>query len=297
MDLRHFRAFVAVAEELHFARAAEKLGSTQPAVSQHVKAIEQEMGVSLLWRTKRSVKLTEAGSLFLEEARIVLQQADHAVRIGRRAGRGELGKLHIGYVASAAYTGLLPDIVRSFRKTHPEVQLSLHDMEMRLQIVEIENAKLDIGFIRPPVPLPSSMVCDTLFLEPVTVALPQDHRLVALDNIPAASLGDEAFILPNHEPGVSFYEHTVMVGRHGGFQPRIVQRGRDFLTILSMVSMGLGIAIVPTSMRRVHLPGIIFRDLADLDHRAQLSLTYSRNNRSPTVLSFVRIANEIVCNL
>lgn len=289
MELRHLRYFVVLAEELHFARAAERLRIAQPGLTQQIQALERELGVRLFHRTKRSVELSDAGVLLLEEARLTLAQAERAELVARRAGRGELGRVEIGYVGSAAYSGVLSATVFAFRQAYPEVDLRLREMDMERQLTELGEGRLDIGFIRPPVrDCPPGVIIATIFTEPVIVALRRDHPLAAREAVAIAALADEPFITTHLQAGVGFYEHTMAVCRQGGFTPRVAQKARQFATIISLVGAGLGVAIVPDSLRRVQLADVVYRPLADASELAELAIAFRRDEPSPAVKAFLQ---------
>jgi DNA-binding transcriptional LysR family regulator len=287
IELRHLRYFVAVAQELHFGRAAELLHIAQPALSQQIQSLERLLDTRLLQRTRRSVSLTDAGRLFLEEARLTLRQAERATTVGRRAGRGELGKVEIGYVASAIFTGLLSTVVLAFQQSHPAVELSFIEMDGVRQITELAEGRLDIAFVRRPIPRPRGIDTVTLLTEPVVVALRADHPLASLKRIPEAALIEETFIIPRINPGISFHEHTMAIGRLGGFVPHIMYHGRDLMSIASVVELGLGIAIVPASLGCVHLPNVVFRPLSSGKERANLSAAFRQPESAPAAQAFI----------
>lgn len=254
LELRHLRYFLATAEELNYGRAAERLRIAQPGLSQQIKNLEEIVGTQLFDRTRRSVKLTLAGELFAEEARKALQQTETALLVTRRAGRGELGRIAIGYVGSAAYTGALTTMIGEFRKAYPEVELDISEMEMSQQLEHLDHGKLDIGFIRPPVPLPLGIVSTPVLFEEIMLALPENHLLAEQERVSLSALNGNIFITPRHPAGVSFHAHTTSACRAAGFFPRLGPQGRDFVTIASMVAVGLGVALVPQSLRSIRFP-------------------------------------------
>ena len=288
IELRHMRYFLAVAEELNFGRAAERLGIAQPNLSQQIKSLEEIVGARLFDRTQRSVRLTGAGRHFVEEAQLTLAHADMALVSARRAGRGEIGLLGIGYVGSATYTGVLVSILGAFRKNSPDVEIELTEMEMELQLQAIADGKLDIGFIRPPTGLPLGIGSSLLLREELVLALPTAHPHAAQEHVALADLCDEVFITPKHPPNVSFHKHTTDACLAAGFEPRLGPQAAHFVTIVSMVAVGLGVALVPRSCRCLDLPGVCYRPLArDLIH-ADLSVAFRRSEPSQAAKSFLR---------
>jgi DNA-binding transcriptional LysR family regulator len=288
VELRHLRYFVAVAEDLSFRGAADRLHIAQPALTHQIQALERILGVRLLNRTKRSVELTEAGSLFLEEARMTLRQAERARLVGERAGRGELGSIEIGYVSSTPAAGILSSNVFSFRRAYPAVDLHLTEMDTDPQLEALAEGRLDVGFIRPPVPqYPLGVVAVTILNEPIIVVLRKDHPLATQTAISVATLANEPFITTHLKEGIGFYEHMMSVCRQGGFTPRIAQRARQFATIVSLVGAGLGVALVPGSMRSVQPPDVTYRPLADAREHSELAVAFRRVERAPAAKAFI----------
>jgi DNA-binding transcriptional LysR family regulator len=288
IELRHMRYFQAVAEELNFGRAAEKLGIAQPNLSQQIKALEEIIGTPLFDRTQRSVRLTTAGEYFLIEARETLTHAQTAVVMAQRAGRGDEGKLEIGYVGSATYTGALINVVGAFRETSPKVDITLRELAMQDQLRQINGLTLDVGFIRPPVELPLGIGTSLILQESLVLAISDRHPMAAGDEIDLALLKDEPFVIPRHQAGESFHKHTIDACASAGFQPRIGQQGAEFVTIISMVAIGLGVALVPQSCKCLSLPGVRFKRILQSEVLADLSLAYRKSESSTVVRNFVR---------
>lgn len=288
LELRHLRYFLAVAEELNFGRAAAKLGIAQPNLSQQIKALEDIVGASLFDRTQRSVQLTAAGAYFRHEASETLEHARAALTLARRAGRGEIGKIAVGYVGSATYTGALVSIMGAFRKDNPAVDISLFEMEMHDQLKQIASGTLDVGFIRPPVELPLGIGTQLILQEEVGLAISDRHPLAQNERVALIDLRAETFITPRHPANVSFNKHTMDACVAAGFSPRLGQQGADFVTIISMVAIGLGVALVPQSCKCLDLPGVCYKRLAGPTVLADLSLAFRRSEPSPVARSFAR---------
>lgn len=297
LELRHMRYFLAVAEELNFGQAAEKLGIAQPNLSQQIKALEQIIGTSLFDRTKRSVQLTAAGEYFLEDARETLALAGTALTKAQRAGRGEIGQIAVGYVGSATYTGTLIAIMEAFREEYPSVEIDIFEMEMKEQLKSIEAGTLDIGFIRPPIDLPLGVGTSLILQEDIVLALPDRHPLAEVDTITLGDLSDERFITPRHGVNVSFHKHTTEACLAAGFTPRLGQQGSDFVTIISMVAIGFGVALVPQSCQCLHLPGVRYKRLAGQQVQADLSLAFRHSEASPIVRAFRQIGAQYRASL
>jgi DNA-binding transcriptional LysR family regulator len=289
MELRHLRYFVAVAEELHFTRAAERLRISPPALTEQIQGLERELGVQLLIRNQRTVALTDAGSRFLEEAKATLRQAERAELVVRRAGRGEVGEIEIGYVSSASCTGLLAQAITQYRVTHAMVSINIHKIETSRQLDQLTEGRLDVGFLRPPARYPVGIRSVIISQQIVLIVLPKDHPLAsATGPIQASMLAGEPFIAPDFEREIGIYQHTAELGHRGGFAPRMVARAPDFFTIVTMVSAGFGIAAVPQSCACIQIPGIVYRPVAAKMRPAELAAAFRRDERAPAVKAFVQ---------
>ncbi|MGF6178837.1 LysR family transcriptional regulator [Ensifer sp. 4252] len=297
-ELRHLRYFVALAEEQNFERAAARLGIAQPGLSQQMLKLEAITGASLLDRSRRSVRLTLAGQIFLEEAYKILTQCEAASAAVTRAARGESGRISVGYVASAAYTGVLIETLARFRESHPGVELNLIEIEMRLQLQKIAEGTLDFGFIRPPAAIPNGIVTTLMLQERFVVALPHSHRLADLPTVDLALLRDEVFITPRQPADVGFHRNTLVACQEAGFKPNIDSRGRDFTTIASMVAVGLGVALVPQSLECVRLPNIVYVPVSGCSIRSELAAAYRKVEPSPATRTFIahcRRLSTVLC--
>ncbi|WP_373356583.1 LysR substrate-binding domain-containing protein [Pseudoroseicyclus sp. CXY001] len=282
------RYFLAVAEQLNFGRAAEQLGIAQPNLSQQIKALEEIVGAQLFNRTQRHVKLTAAGELFSQEARAALDHAGAALAKAQRAGRGELGRIAVGYVGSASYTGALIDILSAFRESYPDVEIDLHELEMQEQLPRIAAGTLDIGFIRPPVEMPLGVGASLILREELVLALPERHPRAEGETVALADLRGESFLTPHHGAGVSFTQYTRQACEAAGFSPTFGRQAADFVTILSLVGIGFGVALVPASCQVLRLPGVRYLQLAGAEVRASLSLASRRSEPSPLVHAFLQ---------
>jgi DNA-binding transcriptional LysR family regulator len=294
MELRHLRYFVAVAEELHFTRAAERLRISPPALTEQIQGLERDLGVLLLARNQRTVSLTDAGTRFLDEAKKTLRQAERAALVAQRAGRGEVGEIEIGYVSSASCTGLLPQAITQYRATHPMVSINIHKIETSRQLGQLTEGRLDVGFLRPPARYPVGISAVIIARQALLIVLPDDHPLAsATKPIKASMLAGEGFIAPKFEMEVGIYQHTAEFGRRGGFAPRIVARAPDFFTIVTMVAARLGIAAVPQSCACIQIPGIVYQPVATQTRPAELAAAFRRDERAPAVKSFIQHLRRI----
>jgi DNA-binding transcriptional LysR family regulator len=290
MELRHLRYFVAVAEELHFARAAQRLHMAQPPLSRQIRQLEAELKVRLFHRADRKVQLTQAGTLFLAQARETLSQAERATVVAQRAARGELGLLNIATPSSMPFTGILPAMLRAYRQAFPNVQLVLQELGIARQLSSLVSGELDIGFIRlPATHFPAGIAAHAVLKERILVALHEGHPLAACAKIELASLADESFIMYPYDLGGGLYDITMTMCRKAGFAPRIAQEAKTVPMAVSLAAAGLGVALVPECVRQVHTPGAVYRELNDPAATTEIVIAYRKDDRSQMVRSFVRI--------
>ena len=283
MELRHLRYFVAVAEELHFARAAERLGIAPPTLTIQIQEIERTLAAKLLTRTKRSVALTSAGEVFLAEARNVLEQFVKAESVGRRAGRGEIGRIEVGYVGSSAYAGVLQKQTSLFRRSWPGVDINARELPMEDLPHLIDEGHVDIGFVRLPMMLPRTLRMHILLRDQFCVAYPADHPLAAATApVRPRALATAVFVTPEQEAG------TMEVARRGKFAPNIISAPGSLLAVLTQVSLGAGISIVPSVLTTiVHMPNVVFRPLAGDPIPSEVAAIFRANEASPTVKKLI----------
>lgn len=291
MELRHFRYFVAVAEELHFGRAAARLNVAQPALSQQIKQLERELGALLLARTKRRVALTEPGRLFLTEARRTLAQAALSVEVARGAEAGQIGRLRIGYVDAALWSPL-PEVIRAFRERFPRVALTMLERPPSEQPADIRRGIIDLA-IGPP-PMGDSPVEVTPFTEELgMIAVPSAHPLASREAIAIGDLADAPWVLvPSRIPS-RLRDLTFRTAAAAGFTPRVGQEARDLDTLIALVSAGLGVTLVPASASRFPRPGVVFRPLAGKSLSFRLVALRRRGLAPPAVRSFLEVLGEI----
>lgn len=275
--------FVTLAEQLHFARAAEILDLAPSALTMQLQTLERSLGVRLVNRTKRSVALTAAGSQFLIEARATLAQAERAKTAARRAGRGELGTIKIAYVFSAACAGVVQRLLGTYHKKFPDMTVALSELESPEQIRLLLSGTLDACVVRSVTGDPDAVESLPLLAEPIVIAMPREHPRAAQSVIRARELAREAFIAPQFSQQVGFAGHLLSIGNQAGFVPEVSIQTRDFLTTLALVGAGLGIAAVPQSLQNLHLPQVVYRELADVTEISRLSLVFRRGERSAAV--------------
>ena len=290
MELRHLRSFLAVAEELHFRRAAARLHISQPPLSQQIRRLEDELGARLFRRTKRRVELTPAGQAFLTEARQTLAQADRAVRAAQRAERGELGELVVGYVTSASYEPL-PDVIRGFRKHFPDVDLRLQNLRSVQQREALVDKRIDVGFVRPEVADPC-LGYEAIWRESVVVALPGNHPLARRSILDALHLAGELFVVVAPDDASAFYDQVVAFCRRAGFIPRVAGRVPDVQAAIALVAAGLGIGFVPAAVQGFKRKGVVYRPLRPHTFTMEMGLAWRRDDDSVLVQQFRRVARE-----
>ncbi len=258
IDLRSLRAFIAVAEEEHITRAAERLGMEQPPLSRLIRKMEAELGVLLLRRLPRGVRPTDAGRALLEEARAVLARAEGMNAAIQRAARGEHGRLAVGFTSSAALHPFVPGALRAFRESLPGVAVLLEEAGTMELLEGLLHGRLDAAFVRSTVGRTPGLVVDPVLEEPMLAVLPTGHRLVAdlPGSLPLAALAGETFILYRRPAGPGLHDTIIAACRAAGFTPVVSQEAPRLPSTLSLVAAGMGISIVPASMRRLGLAGI-----------------------------------------
>lgn len=290
MELRHLRYFIAVAEEGHITRAAERLGMQQPPLSQQIKAIERELDVQLFRRKARGVELTDAGRALLDHARATLAHLDRALETTRRTARGEQGRICVGVTPTAPFHPFVPRVIRAFREAFPKVSLTLEECLSKELLERLRDERMDVAFIRNAVADAEGLVINPLLEEAMVVALPSGHVLAQGNDGAALSLkrlARETFILYG-PPGSGLYDGTIAACRTAGFSPRVGQLAPRITSTLSLVAAGLGISFVPASMRRMNMDGVAYRRLnSTAQAKAILSLASRRGDPSAVVRHFL----------
>lgn len=290
VELRQLRYFVAVAEELHFTRAAERLGMAQPPLSQQIKAIERELGVELFRRTKRRVELTEPGRVLLDGARRTLDEASRAVLDTHRAARGEVGRLSVGFVG-AAVAAVLPDILRTHTSRFPDVVLDLHQCSTAEQVERLRGGRLHVGFLRPPIQEPA-LVTEVIARERLLVAVSRDHRLADRDAVEPGELASDPFILFPRSHGPGSHDRITRICHEAGFAPEIVQEAVEMQTIAGLVAAGLGVSIVPESVRYLRTEGVRYLPVRGITPTWDLAMAFRRDDDSPILRAFLDVARS-----
>ncbi|MGR3887139.1 LysR substrate-binding domain-containing protein [Pseudomonas sp. 1152_12] len=290
MELRHLRYFIAVAEELHFGRAAQVLGISQPPLSQQIQALEQEVGARLFERTNRRVELSEAGRLFLQEARLVLAQVDKAADVARRAQLGELGELKIGFTSSAPFNSSIPQAIFAFRQAFPAVHLNLQEMSSTEVAESLVDESIQVGLMRP-LPLPDSLGVIELMREPLVAVLNAGHPLVegSERGLHLAQLAQEPFVFFPRTYGSGLYAQLLNLARDAGFSPHFAQEAGEAMTIIGLVAAGLGVSVLPASYQRIRIDGVVYRTLLDQEAVTAVWLVQRKGAQTPMAKAFVEL--------
>jgi DNA-binding transcriptional LysR family regulator len=284
MELRHLRYFVAVAEELHFRRAAERLHMSQPPLSQQIRALEQDVGATLLVRNQRRVELTAAGAAYYARARDILDAVEDAAREARRVQRGEVGRLDVGFVGSSLYS-IVPELLRGFRAQYPDVGLRLRELGTTEQLRRLEDGRLDIGFLRPPGERPG-LTIETVLREPLAVALPDEHALAARSEVRVEDLAGEPLVLMTRAGAPGLRDVLAPIADALG-EEAIVQEVAEMQTLIGLVAAGVGVSLVPGSVSALARSGVVYRPLAGVTPRVPLAAAWRTGDDSPALAAFL----------
>jgi DNA-binding transcriptional LysR family regulator len=288
VKLQQLRCLVAVAEELHFGRAATRLRMAQPPLTRQIQALEAELGFLLLDRSRRKVELTAAGAVMLRHARRMFEALEQATDEARRASLGQIGRIRVAYPSSLTYSGLT-DFLRAFRVKLPDVEVALQEMPPQEQIDALREGRVDVGFVRAPLDDPA-LSSEVLRREPLVVALPCDHPMARRARVPLDALAGEAFVFFPRKRGSAFFDQLVGLCRSAGFAPNIVQEA-PLVDILNLVAAGFGISIVPLSLRNLRRAGIKLRPLVG-SPTTELLMAWATENHSPVLLGFLEVVRQ-----
>jgi len=291
MELRHLNAFVVAADLQHFSRAAEQLGIAQPALSQLMRTLETELGLALFRRENRGVVLTAAGMAFLPHARQSIESSELASAAARRARRGEVGEINIGY-HSALFEANLPQLLRHYFSTFPEVKLSLVDAGIREQLEMLLDHKLDLAFARVfKDHLPDRLRTHPFSQSNLVLLLPDNHELVQSFTGDLATLRHEKFVFLQDPAGIGLTSHTLQACRQNQLHPENIMHVPSLMSIPGLVAAGIGLSIVPEAMTRLTMPGVRVIPLAQVEMVSELSLISRIDERSSAVLHFIEEAH------
>ncbi len=295
LDLRQLRYFVAVAEEGHITRAAERLGMQQPPLSQQIKALEGQLGLLLFRRKARGVELTESGQVLLEEARAILARLEQAERATLKTARGEQGKLHVGIAPTAPFHPFVPGVIRAFRQAYSSVEVMLDECLSRQAVQGLKEARLDAAFVRAEL-TDAELTLHRLFEEPMVVALPAGHALAqraGAEPRPLSAFAQDSFIAFARVEGPGMFDATLAACLRAGFTPRLGQEAPRITSTLGLVAAGLGVAIVPASISRIAMDGVAYCELAPAERPSvPLHLATRRGAASPTLRNFVDLVRR-----
>lgn len=292
MELRRLRYFVVTAEEQHVARAAERLGIAQPALSQQLKVLEQSLGVRLFERVGRGIRLSEVGAQFLPAARDTLAQAERAMQVAEAAARGALGNIEIGYVGSAMLEDQLPALLHDFRQHHPGVLLGLRRLPVEEQLILLDQRALDLACVRGSVlDAWPALRAHALSSTPMLLALPARHRLAGQARIALAALAEDDFLVlqdGSREGHLAIQTRTLCAA--AGFTPRIAIRVGELVSLVGLVAAGMGVSLVPASAAKIAGAQVVFRPLEGGGSNLDLMLLWHRDNHSAALSRLLGLA-------
>lgn len=291
MDLRHLRYFLAVAEEGHFGRAAQRLNIVQPALSMQIKALEEEMGGALFLRTSRSVELTEAGRLFRIEAELAVAQAERTKTVVQQALRGETGQVRIGFAGNAVFTGKLVADIRAFSLAYPQVKLELYEMAPQRQGEAILAGKIDLGYYPDlGVVFDSQLIMEKVADWPMVVAIAADHPLANQSFLTRKMLKNQPIIIYSQQ--TSDAGHLARLRQAFGYEPNVVHQVSSTLSVLVLAAAGQGIALVPSTFEHVPLPNLLYKPLQGFALRANMMLLQRRAETTGSVLAWLAVSRN-----
>ena len=288
IELRQFRQFIAVAEELSFRRAADRLNMAQPPLTVTIRQIEEELGTLLIERTNRIARLTPAGRVFLEECKRTVIQAERAIALARRAGAGLSGALRVTFVASAARE-ILPAILRAFGEQYPDVELTLTEAMTAHQIAKLQADEADIGFVIPPLRDADGLRVEVLAKNQMVAALPESHPHAQFQSISLSDLAAEPWIIFPARQGPGLHERVLMACAQAGFVPRVGQEASQMDTIASLVAGGMGVALVTRIIATGNRPGVVFRDLTGPGTPVEYELAIAYGRPTPLLDAFTSV--------
>jgi DNA-binding transcriptional LysR family regulator len=290
IELRHLRYFLAVAEELNFGRAAERLNITQPSLSRQIQNLEKELSIILFERNQRQIKLTPPGQILLAEVEQILIRFDQGIQVVKRASRGEIGQLTVGFQGSSVYD-IIPISVKSFRDRFPDVEVIMQPMETSEQVIAIAENNLDIGFVIPPI-TDANLKMEILLQEPLVLALPENHPLAAQSEIAIAALANEPLILASRDRGCGLHEQIFEIYQRAGLSPNVVCAAREMQVMLGFVAAGIGIALLPSHVKNFQRTGVIYRVLTPDAPIAGLGMAWKSNNPTAVLSAFLEIVRS-----
>ncbi len=294
MELRHLRYFAAVAQYLNYSEASRRLHVAQPAISQTILDLEDELSVKLLLRTKRTVQLTAAGTAFLREAQEILRRATEAQRLAQRAARGEVGILGIGFFGTASGP-ILPSLVDTYRLKFPDVELRLFELDPDQQLAAFDEGRIDLGFTRT---LPSDRRAEfeqeEVYNDQLAIALPAKHPLAKQKVIRLKSLACEPFVQFNRKGAPGLFDEVIATCRRTGFSPRIVNEPNFMATVMTLVESGLGVSLIPRCVRSLNRTHVVIRPITPKSGRIPLCVAWRKSANNPALAAFLDVLRAAI---
>ena len=296
MELRHLHYFIAVAEELHFTRAANRLNMAQPPLSQQIQNLEVEIGVPLFYRTKRQVELTDAGKIFLEKAYQVIADIEKACVAAQNTHQGKLGRLIVGFTGIATFN-MLPHLIPAYRAMYPLVELTLRQLGTADQAQALLKEELQVGILCLPV-VTSELNFEVVYRDSFVVALPKNHPLASESQyIEVQQLAQESFIITTRKVGEGYHDGIINICRHAGFEPRISQEVHELQTSVSLVAAGMGIALLPYSIQKLQIKGVVYRRIKNAIPPLETAIAWNKNQKSPSVQKFLDLTRSVAARI
>lgn len=293
IEIRHLRYFIAVAEELNFSRAAERLNIAQPPLSQQIQALEAELRLQLFERNKRPLRLTAAGKVFLEQARLVLVTLEQAVISARQASLGETGRLVVAVNSSIA-NSVLPNILRDFRDRYPRVQLVLREIMSSQQAQQLRDRQIDLGFDCLLNNNDTGLSFLPILQESIVIALPENHPLASQTEIPLKALVDEPFVLPSPDVVLSYGQIIELYQQEVGLPPKVVQEATWMITVLSLVAGGVGVALLPANAQNLQRTGVVYRPIQGKSLTRPIAAVWRSDDSSVILQNFLQVTKDVV---
>jgi len=289
MEFRHIRSFLSVAETLHFGRSARLLNLSQPALSLQIKALEGELGIQLLSRNRQGTALTAAGQAFREDAATALEKLEFAKRKAQWASAGKLGNIRIGFISTAGFE-IVPNLMRRFRKSYPDVEFSIRNILTGTQLEMIDDGLLDVGFLRLPIENRKEIEVTTVHREPFVAILPSWHSLSAKTEIRLRELKGNPFVMYAREYAPGFHDLLTGILSDAGVVPKVVQTAGEMPTLISLVDAGVGVSIVPASVAKRVVSKVVVCSITDRLPESEIGLAFARQNTAPVVRRFCEFA-------
>lgn len=288
VELRHLRYFCAVAEELHFGRAASRLGLSQPPLSLQIRQLEEMAGARLFDRHSRKVSMTDAGRALYESARRILRDVDSALVAARKAGAGEVGELRIAF-APTLMLSTLAHMIRRYRARYPDVRLDLRELPSAEQTAALLRGDIDVGFVRDA-EADARLRVEPIAREPLVIALHREHPMAGRARVPLSALAEDPWVLFPRSIAPLLYDHVLGLCREAGFTPRVVQESRETYTTIGLVGAGVGVTIVPAGMERMGWNEVAYKPIPKA--RTQLSMVWTAGPPRPVVETFLSAARR-----